>query len=203
MGRNRGQLLNPPGGESISKASMSGCNSSMQLTRGADYAVRVMVHLATLPERKRALLPTLAKATETPESFLSKVLQALARAKLISSRRGQSGGFQILARGRRATMREVIEAVDGPLHLNVCMISDKSCVRQRWCLAHPVWVEAEAALMQILTRTIIADLASQAHLAPALAPGLTLPGKAKAARPRLGKPMQPQANAKDGSPVCS
>ena len=88
MGRNRGQLLNPPGGESISKASMSGCNSSMQLTRGADYAVRVMVHLATLPERKRALLPTLAKATETPESFLSKVLKSFEPFKHLTRRLG-------------------------------------------------------------------------------------------------------------------
>jgi DNA-binding IscR family transcriptional regulator len=80
-------------------------------------------------------------------------------------------------------MREVIEAVDGPLHLNVCMISDKSCIRQRWCPAHPVWVEAQQALMQILTRTVIADLASQAQAAPVLAPRLAIPGKTKARRP--------------------
>ena len=81
-----------------------------------------MVHLATLPARERVLLPVLAEATGAPESFLSKVLQALSRAKLISSRRGQSGGFEILARGRKASMREVIEAIDGPLCLNVCLI---------------------------------------------------------------------------------
>src|SRR3569833_4303142 len=88
-----------------SKASEK-CNSSMQLTRAADYAVRVMVYLATLPDDKRALLPDLARVTEAPESFLSKVLQSLAHAELISSRRGKLGGFAILPRGRQATMRE-------------------------------------------------------------------------------------------------
>ena len=89
---------------------MKKSNSSMQLTRAADYGVRVMVHLATLPEHERALLPALAAATEAPESFLSKVLQALSRAKLIASRRGQAGGFEILPRGRQASVLEVIEA---------------------------------------------------------------------------------------------
>src|SRR3974390_2383756 len=94
------------------------CNSSMQLTRGADYAVRVMVHLAKLPEEKRALLHELADAADVPESFLSKVLQSLAHAAHISQRRGKTGGFAIMPRGRQASMREVIEAVDGPIAVN-------------------------------------------------------------------------------------
>jgi Rrf2 family protein len=89
---------------------MKRSNSSMQLTRAADYAVRVMIHLAGQATESRALLPTLAQATDAPESFLSKVLQALSHAGLISSRRGQSGGFQISALGRAASMREVIQA---------------------------------------------------------------------------------------------
>ena len=134
----------------------------MQLTRAADYAIRVMVHLATLLARERVLLPVLAEATGAPESFLSKVLQALSRAKLISSRRGQSGGFEILARGREASMLEVIEAIDGPLNLNVCLISGESCVRKRWCPAHPVWVQAQKAMLDVLSNAAIADLACQA-----------------------------------------
>jgi len=58
---------------------MKKSNSSMQLTRAADYAVRVMVQLATSPAEQRVLLPDLAAATDAPESFLSKVLQELAK----------------------------------------------------------------------------------------------------------------------------
>ena len=59
---------------------MGQSGSTMQLTRAADYAVRVMIHLATLPAQERTLLPALATATGAPKSFLSKVLQALCRA---------------------------------------------------------------------------------------------------------------------------
>jgi Rrf2 family protein len=154
---------------------MKKTNSSMQLTRAADYAMRVMIHLATLPAHERALLPALAAATAAPESFLSKVLQALSRAGLITSQRGQSGGFAILPKGRRASMREVIEAIDGPVHLNVCLISARACGRSKWCPAHTVWVEAQRAMMEVLSGAVIEDLAmrtpkgiGQTILAPVL-----------------------------------
>lgn len=140
---------------------MTKCNSSMQLTRAADYGVRVMVHLATLRTNERALLPALADATDAPESFLSKVLQALSRAELISSWRGKTGGFAILPRGRQASMLEVIEAIEGPICLNVCLVSGRSCARKHHCPAHPVWVQAQRAMVEILAQTVIAELASQ------------------------------------------
>ena len=138
-----------------------GCGSTMQLTRAADYAVRAMVHLATLPAEERVLLPALAQATEAPLSFLSKVLQALTRAEMVASQRGQSGGFELLPRGLHASMRKVIEAIDGPISLNVCMTSGKSCNRKSWCPAHPYWAKAQGAMLQVLETTIIADLAAQ------------------------------------------
>ena len=138
---------------------MKHCNSSMRLTRAADYGVRVMIQLAKLPPYERALLPDLAKITDTPVSFLSKVLQALTHAQLISSRRGKSGGFSISPRGRGASMCDVIEAVDGPIFLNVCLVSGKSCDRKESCLAHPVWGRAQTAMLQVLRSTAIIDLA--------------------------------------------
>jgi Rrf2 family protein len=151
---------------------MQKSNSSMQLTRAADYAIRVMVHLATLTSRDRALLPSLAQATGAPESFLSKVLQALSHAKLISSRRGHAGGFEILPKGREASIREVIEAIDGPLFLNVCLISEGSCPRDSWCPAHPVWERAQQAMMEVLASTSISELATQATASPVSAAAL-------------------------------
>ena len=134
--------------------------STMQLTRAADYAVRAMVHLATLPEHERTLLPALARATGTPESFLSKVLQTLCRAGMITSRRGQSGGFEILPRGREASMREVIEAIDGPIYINVCMISGASCDRKSYCPAHPFWSKAQEAMLTVLETATVAAMAA-------------------------------------------
>jgi len=145
---------------------MGRSGSTMQLTRAADYAVRVMIHLATLPDHERALLPALARATGTPESFLSKVLQALCRAGFIASRRGQSGGFEILPPGRRASIRAVIEAIEGPICLNLCLISGASCSRKPYCPAHPIWAKAQEAMLTVLNTATVADLALQAVTRP-------------------------------------
>ncbi len=137
-------------------------NSSMQLTRAADYAVRVMIQLVAQPCDERASLSSLAQATGAPKSFLSKVLQTLARAGLISSQRGQSGGFRITPRGRQTSMRDVIEAIDGVICLNVCLMHGRSCSRKGHCPAHPVWVRAQQAMLQVLSDSSIAALAGQA-----------------------------------------
>jgi Rrf2 family protein len=138
----------------------------MQLTRAADYGVRVMIHLATLPEHERTLLPLLARATGAPQSFLSKVLQALCRAGFIASRRGQTGGFEILSAGRKASVRSVIEAIEGPICLNICMISGASCKRKSFCSAHPVWASAQEALLEVLNKATVADLALESAAPP-------------------------------------
>lgn len=135
-------------------------NSSMQLTRAADYGVRVMIQLAARAGKGRVSLPDLARSTGAPPSFLSKVLQSLARAGLISSRRGQTGGFHISHRGAAASMREVIEAVDGAICLNLCLIPGRSCSRKARCSAHPVWIEAQQAMIKVLSSASIASLAA-------------------------------------------
>jgi len=144
---------------------MKKSNSSMQLTRAADYAVRVMIQLAASPAAGRVSLPALARATGAPQSFLSKVLQALTRARFISSQRGQSGGFSISHRGRTASMLDVIEAIDGTICLNVCLANGRSCSRKAKCPAHPVWIGAQQAMVDVLSGINVAALAARAPAA--------------------------------------
>jgi Rrf2 family protein len=130
----------------------------MQLTRAADYAVRVMIHLASQPEGTVVSKTLLAKAAEAPESFLSKILQTLARAGLIQARRGVVGGFALLPQGARASLLEVVEAIDGPIALNVCVTSGASCHRHAECQAHKVWIEAQSAMLSVLRNARIAEM---------------------------------------------
>ena len=137
----------------------------MQLTRAADYAVRVMIHLAAMPPGTRVNRDSLAAASEVPTHFLSKVLQVLVRARLVVAHRGTSGGFALALPAEQVSVLRVVEAVEGPIALNVCATSGPGCSRQGWCPAHFVWLEAQAALTQVLKNASIARLASQAAVA--------------------------------------
>jgi len=149
--------------------------NKMQLTRAADYAIRVMIHLAAFAPGTRASRAELAAASECPEQFLSKVLQSLTRAGLVVSHRGNTGGFELAPAHRSATMLEIVEAVEGPIHLNVCLGADDECSRQSWCPAYAVWNEAQSALTGVLRKSNIGDLARSAAQNRALAPNPTKP----------------------------
>lgn len=87
------------------------------ISRAAEYALRTVVCLAEAggrPQTARAL----SEATGIPESYQMKVLQALRRAGLVRSRRGQGGGFVVARPAREISIQEVIAAVEsgGPEH---------------------------------------------------------------------------------------
>jgi len=131
----------------------------MQLTRAADYAIRVMIHLAGLPHGTRASRGDLATAAQCPDQFLSKVLQALTRAGLVTSHRGNTGGFELPEAHNHASVLEIVEAVEGPIHLNLCLAQSDACERQSWCPAHTVWKDAQNAMTAVLRCSTIDELA--------------------------------------------
>jgi len=149
----------------------------MQLTRAADYAIRVMIHLAAFAPGTRASRADLAAASECPEQFLSKVLQSLTRAGLVISHRGNTGGFELSPAHRDATVLEIVEAVEGPIRLNVCLGTDDECHRQPWCSAYHVWSDAQDALTAVLRKATIDELAL-AEVQARSAQGVSNPTKA-------------------------
>jgi len=91
------------------------------------------------------------------------VLQSLTRAGLVISHRGNTGGFELQERHRNASLLDVVEAIEGPLHLNVCLNHDHGCARQGWCPAHTIWAEAQDALGKVLRSATISDLATRVN----------------------------------------
>ena len=128
----------------------------MQLTRAADYAVRVMIHLAKT-HAGRSSLGELAGAADVSPAFLSKVLQRLVHSGLVASYRGKKGGFELLERGRAASLYEILQALDGVPQLNVCLLAG-GCHRSPTCAAHNVWVEAQARMQEILSAATLEKL---------------------------------------------
>jgi len=131
----------------------------MQITRAADYAVRVMVELSSLPPGTRLQKSALVKLSEAPESFLSKVLQRMVAQGLITSRRGGGGGFELAKAPDQISVLNVVEAIDGPMTLNLCVPGSSGCERSLACVVHPVWVEAREVLVKVLERATMDKLA--------------------------------------------
>lgn len=133
----------------------------MQITRASDYAVRVMIHLSSLPQGSTVRQAELSKATDVSGHFLSKVLQQLVRSRLIRSHRGAGGGYVLATAAEKVSLLDVLQAVEGPVRLNQCIEEGPSCDRKSWCPAHQVWAEAQAAVTNVLGAASMASLAAQ------------------------------------------
>ena len=150
----------------------------MRLTRGADYALRVMIYMAGLPEGQRVGRSAIARATDVPEAYLAKILQHLVKARLIRSRPGVHGGFESSRSPLTLSMLEVIEAVDGPAAIMACLPDEDACERSPWCEVRVVLLEAQAEMLKVLRAATVSRLAQRSferQHAPAMAgaPALT------------------------------
>jgi len=133
----------------------------LQLTRGAEYAIRAMSYLARFPEGHVASLHEIGEAQDIPESFLAKILQSLVRGGLTVSQRGAHGGFALARPASEITMAQVIEAIDGPITVNQCVLSPEDCARSASCTTHEAWLRAQGQLMDVLGSITLESLAPQ------------------------------------------
>lgn len=133
----------------------------MKLTRGGEYGIRGVLYLAQQDDSKVSMLSAIAKAQDVPPRFLAKIFQTLAKAGIVKSHRGAKGGFSLARPASEITMKDVIEAIEGPIYLNVCLIAAGECSRDKICPAHAIWEEAQGKMMDVLSRANFADLAKE------------------------------------------
>jgi Rrf2 family protein len=131
----------------------------MKLTRGGEYGIRGVLYLAQQNNGKVSMLSAIAKEQDVPPRFLAKIFQALAKAGVVKSHRGAKGGFSLARPAAEITIKDVIEAIEGPIHLNVCLIAEGECDRDQFCSVHSVWNDAQTKMMDVLSRKNFAELA--------------------------------------------
>ena len=131
----------------------------MELSRQADYAVRAMVELASVPGGTRVQTGDVARRQSIPASFLPRIVAALGKAQLVHTFRGREGGITLARDAAKINLLEVIRAVEGPFALNLCTYCPSRCERSSFCPVHPVWEQAQKQLDQLLGQTTLSDLA--------------------------------------------
>ncbi len=129
----------------------------MKITNAAEYAIRAILKMALEPE-KVYTATELFIHIDAPHKFLSKILQKLAQKKILSSTRGIKGGFKLKIPLDTLTLYDIIEAIDGPLELNKCLVDGYECSREKYCPVHVVWEEAQRELQRILKKKTIKNL---------------------------------------------
>ena len=135
----------------------------MQLSRHADYALRIVLDLALKPSSR---IGDIAQRRAAPSAYLAKIARSLVRAGLLQSLRGRNGGVALARPASRITVLQVIEAVDGPLALNRCVHGGSGCPLSRSCPAHPLWRRLQKLVADELKAVTIESLLREAGSKP-------------------------------------
>jgi Rrf2 family transcriptional regulator, iron-sulfur cluster assembly transcription factor len=133
----------------------------MKLSTNADYAVRAVYELARHEPGEVVQTHTIALAQGIPESYLTKVLQQLARAGVVHTLRGNHGGVMLARPAGEISVCEVFEAIEGPVRLRRCRQRAMPCGDER-CGTHDLWSTIESLLSRELQNVSFAALAADA-----------------------------------------
>lgn len=110
----------------------------LEISRRADYGVRIMIELGKRPER-RIPAGDLVGMTGVPKPFLHKIIADLARVGLIRTFQGPTGGVELGRQPEQISMLDILEASDGPVCMNICLARPHECPRDSVCPAHTFW----------------------------------------------------------------
>ncbi|MDX9753430.1 MAG: Rrf2 family transcriptional regulator [bacterium] len=86
----------------------------MRFSKTTDYALRVMVALASVSDT-RLSLQYLSTREKIPRKFLEHVVRSLKEADLVLSTPGPKGGYQLARPANLIPVGEILQAVQGPL----------------------------------------------------------------------------------------
>ncbi|MBN1399421.1 MAG: Rrf2 family transcriptional regulator [Anaerolineae bacterium] len=139
----------------------------VRLTKGADYGARGTIHLAKQPAGAVVLISEIAAAEALPESYLAKIFQDLAKEGIVRSHRGARGGFSLARPPDEITLREVVEAIDGPIAISRCLAPWEGCDKIATCSLYPVMQEAQRLLLGAFEATTLSELALREGLVTA------------------------------------
>jgi Rrf2 family protein len=127
------------------------------LSLTAEYALRTAVFLAERADTP-VRIDEMAHALEIPRNYLSKILYRLAKERVLTSARGQKGGFRLARPADRIRLLDVVEPFD---HLGTqrrCLLGREACTDQQPCEAHAAWKEVGARITTFFVATTVADL---------------------------------------------
>jgi Rrf2 family protein len=133
----------------------------VKLSTRTRYAARAMAELAKVPAPGIASLKDVARSQELSPKYLERIFNTLRARGLLRSVRGLHGGYALARPPETITLREVCEILDGSVAPVDCVDCPESCPRKDICPTRDTWVEITQAVVGVLQRTTIRDLAER------------------------------------------
>jgi Rrf2 family protein len=112
------------------------------------YALRALVYLAQLGEQATA--DRISAEAHIPRRLLARILADLARVGLVESGQGRGGGSRLARPAEEITLRDAVEAAEGPFGVTRCIMHNRACGSGTPCALHAAWERGQQAILGYL-----------------------------------------------------
>jgi Rrf2 family protein len=129
-----------------------------KINRKTEYAFRGLHYLVNSRLNETVMIREIAQAVDASPAFLSKIFQLLNAAGLVTSVRGVVGGFRLSRAPEKINLREILEATEGPVSVNVCEVDEDACDLSETCAAYKVWRKVRYSINKMLEQITLKDL---------------------------------------------
>jgi len=134
----------------------------MRMSAKAEYAVRAMTRLASVPAGTLVTTDEIAKSQCIPSQFLVDILSDLRTDRLVRSHRGRDGGYELARPADQISVADVLRCIDGPLaSVRDLGLGDLPYSGPTAALTD-VWRALRASMRSVLEETTLADVAAGA-----------------------------------------
>lgn len=124
-------------------------------SKACEYAIRAMIFIAKRSnEGQRVGIKEIAKAINSPEHFMAKILQDLSRNGLVDSFKGPNGGFS-LDKDSTCTLADIVQSIDGNGIFSGCALGLEFCSETQPCPIHHEFKVIRESISQLLHQTKI------------------------------------------------
>ncbi|MGC9157362.1 MAG: RrF2 family transcriptional regulator [Terracidiphilus sp.] len=132
----------------------------LRLTRKAGYGLIALKYMAEHSDEASLRTRNIAEAHHIPPQLLAKSLQQLAKAGILRSHAGTSGGYSLQKPPQQISAFEVIFAIDGPLFITSCGSSGTGCNLTPRCTIKEPLARVSDSISDLLRGITIADLSA-------------------------------------------
>lgn len=127
----------------------------MKLSNTSQYAINVMVAIATHKDAKLLNAKSISENFEIPYKYLTRIAPKLVEAHLIISTRGREGGYTLAKASSEITILAIIESVNDSIHDNKCILKIKDCNSQTKCALHEQWKIPKKEIVSMFKNTTL------------------------------------------------
>ncbi|HJL78011.1 MAG TPA: Rrf2 family transcriptional regulator [Candidatus Marinimicrobia bacterium] len=134
----------------------------MLYSKSAEYAIQAMIYLAETKSDKPVVTSKIAKDYNISHQFLAKIVQTLAKNRLIKTTRGRTGGISLYREAKDIYIHQIVDAIDGPPpEQEQCAIGLDFCSDDVPCPLHHQWKPIRESIRQMLSSENLEELADR------------------------------------------